>query len=556
MTAAVLSLLPDGVVVTGRDGVILYANGVARALFAPSGQELVGVSVDALVPEGRRDAHAESRTRFHAKPGIRRMQDRRLTARTLDGEPLLVEIHIGPGPDQTAVAVVRDVSDRMVLLQNSRVQLAALTAAANGIMITDRAGKIQWVNPAFTKLTGYAAEELIGRNPRMLKSDWHGTAFYNDMWATISRGAVWKGEVVNRRRDGSLYTEEQAITPVTDHNGVITHFIAIKHDVSARIAVQDALRRDLRGHQVLQALSKAGLDDHADTQQLARAAAGMVRAQLGLRTVRITVLAADGRSGRTFAAGEGWQRVLDETHATLEAMRPAPAEGVWPMDTGGVRQGWLAVDADALTENDVALLSTVAGHMASMIRQHNLQARVVDLAERDVLTGLANRRRLFARGAEEVSRARRYRRQLGVLLIDLDHFKRVNDELGHAAGDAVLAEVGAFLQGAARDSDLAGRYGGEEFAVLLADTSVEGAKRAAERLVSGISELRIQLGGHGIQITTSVGVAALRGTEDTFNDMLNRADRALYAAKRNGRDRWEMADETAVTDAEESVDAS
>ena len=282
----------------------------------------------------------------------------------------------------------------------------------------------------------------------------------------------------------------------------------------------------------------------------------MVRAQLGLRTVRITVLAADGRSGRTFAAGEGWQRVLDETHATLEAMRPAPAEGVWPMDTGGVRQGWLAVDADALTENDVALLSTVAGHMASMIRQHNLQARVVDLAERDVLTGLANRRRLFARGAEEVSRARRYRRQLGVLLIDLDHFKRVNDELGHAAGDAVLAEVGAFLQGAARDSDLAGRYGGEEFAVLLADTSVEGAKRAAERLVSGISELRIQLGGHGIQITTSVGVAALRGTEDTFNDMLNRADRALYAAKRNGRDRWEMADETAVTDAEESVDAS
>ena len=124
-----------------------------------------------------------------------------------------------------------------------RLQAAALRAAANGIVITRHDGTIEWVNPAFTKMTGFTMKEAIGNNPRLLKSERHGKDFYDDLWSTISAGKVWEGEVTNRRKDGSLYTEEMTITPVVSNHGTITHYIAIKHDISARKQAEEALQR-------------------------------------------------------------------------------------------------------------------------------------------------------------------------------------------------------------------------------------------------------------------------------------------------------------------------
>ena len=115
-----------------------------------------------------------------------------------------------------------------------RLQVAALNSAANSIVITDRDGTILWVNAAFTKLTGYAAAEALGRNPRVLKSGKHDNQLYRDMWRTILSGAVWRGEVINRRKDGSLYVEEMTITPVRSAEGAISHFVAVKEDISER----------------------------------------------------------------------------------------------------------------------------------------------------------------------------------------------------------------------------------------------------------------------------------------------------------------------------------
>lgn len=113
-----------------------------------------------------------------------------------------------------------------------RLQTAALDAAANGITITDRQGIIQYVNPAFAELTGYTAADIVGRTPNVLKSGRHPPAFYRRLWQTISAGKVWRGEMHNRRRDGSLYIDEQTITPVKGPDGAITHFISIRWDVS------------------------------------------------------------------------------------------------------------------------------------------------------------------------------------------------------------------------------------------------------------------------------------------------------------------------------------
>ncbi len=122
-----------------------------------------------------------------------------------------------------------------------RLQAAVMNAAANAIVITDPQGHIRWVNPAWTRLTGYAAEESVGRNMRILKSGVHDDSFYRELWETIRRGRVWESEMVNRRKDGSFYSEHATITPVKDGWGAITHYVAIKEDISKRKQMEQKL---------------------------------------------------------------------------------------------------------------------------------------------------------------------------------------------------------------------------------------------------------------------------------------------------------------------------
>jgi two-component system cell cycle sensor histidine kinase/response regulator CckA len=128
--------------------------------------------------------------------------------------------------------VVINLASQMQAEALLRLQAAALGAAANAVMITERSGRIIWVNPSFTAITGYSAEEVIGGYPRILKSGGHPKEFYERMWSTILAGQVWQGETINRRKDGSTYTEDQTITPIRDEQDEITHFVAIKQDVS------------------------------------------------------------------------------------------------------------------------------------------------------------------------------------------------------------------------------------------------------------------------------------------------------------------------------------
>jgi len=141
------------------------------------------------------------------------------------------------------IGVRMDITERKVAEEQMNLQFSALTAAANGIAITARNGKIEWVNPAFTRLTGYSAEEAVGNFPRVLKSGQHPPGFYATLWATIVTGNVWHGELINKRKDGGLYTEEMTITPVRGADGEIAHFVAIKQDVTERHQLENQLRQ-------------------------------------------------------------------------------------------------------------------------------------------------------------------------------------------------------------------------------------------------------------------------------------------------------------------------
>ncbi|MBE7470085.1 MAG: response regulator [Anaerolineales bacterium] len=140
--------------------------------------------------------------------------------------------------DQISVALAR------VQLDSEQRQLsAAIEQTAESIVITDVAGNIIYVNPAFERITGYSRAEAMGQNPRILKSGKHEDAYYQEMWATISTGGVWRGRIVNRRKDGSLYTEEETITPVRDENGVIVNYVGVKHDVTREQQLEEQYRQ-------------------------------------------------------------------------------------------------------------------------------------------------------------------------------------------------------------------------------------------------------------------------------------------------------------------------
>lgn len=138
--------------------------------------------------------------------------------------------------------LVNDRSDYVNHMNQLKLLKSALEASANTIIITDSTGIIEWVNPAFTKLTGYTPEEASGNNPNMLKSGLQDDEFYKTLWETILGGRVWKGEIVNRRKDGSLYYEESTITPVNNDNNQITHFIAVKQDITDRKKAEEQLQ--------------------------------------------------------------------------------------------------------------------------------------------------------------------------------------------------------------------------------------------------------------------------------------------------------------------------
>lgn len=165
--------------------------------------------------------------------------------RKKDGTEILIEIASNDLPFEGRAArlvMIEDVTEQRKLEQEQRLHAAMLEIAANPIVVTDAAGVITWVNAAFTSLTGYAGEEAIGQTLRIVKSGQHDEAFFRELWSTIIAGQVWRGEIVNRRKDGTLFHAVDTITPMHGEDGAIVHFIAVMHDVTERRQAEIELR--------------------------------------------------------------------------------------------------------------------------------------------------------------------------------------------------------------------------------------------------------------------------------------------------------------------------
>lgn len=187
--------------------------------------------------------------------------------------------------------------------------------------------------------------------------------------------------------------------------------------------------------------------------------------------------------------------------------------------------------------NDLTLLETLAASAAIAINNAQLFAKVQRMATTDELTSLRNRRSFFAMAEHEFERAERYDHPISAIMLDIDHFKKVNDTYGHAVGDDVLRVVAQRTQQQVREFDIAGRYGGEEFAIILPQTELCAATQVAKRLRQSVAEHPIKIKDGYVKVTVSLGVAQSSGTKPTLASLLDQADQALFRAKEAGRNR-------------------
>ncbi|MES9811553.1 MAG: diguanylate cyclase [Candidatus Thiodiazotropha sp.] len=188
------------------------------------------------------------------------------------------------------------------------------------------------------------------------------------------------------------------------------------------------------------------------------------------------------------------------------------------------------------------LLFLVAGVISVLFAKNSVQKKqafrkLQQYATTDDLTGLANRRELDKVALREFKRATRFTRHLSVLMLDLDHFKSINDTYGHNVGDSVLRHVADICVGSIRGQDFMARYGGEEFTILLPETDIENSSNLAQRICDQIASMPYQEEQQLIFITVSIGASGIEDGDNDFNDLLNRADKALYEAKKRGRNR-------------------
>lgn len=298
------------------------------------------------------------------------------------------------------------------LLHEKSVMLDELAISARtfdsqlATLITDRHNKIVRVNRAFTEVTGYTADEVIGRSPRLLASGRHDAAFYRQMWQTLDEHGYWQGEIWNRRKNGEIYPEWLTISSIPDTTGKIRHYLAMFSDIS-------------------------------------------------------------------------WRKSAEQ--------------------------------------------------------------QIEQLAFYDTLTGLANRRLLLERLQAAIRDARRQRHWGAVLFLDLDHFKGINDTLGHDAGDAVLRETAQRLRHVLREQDTAGRLGGDEFLVLLPashpdrEHAAMAAQTVAGKLVAALRQ-PYALPEQPMPLSVSVGISLYCGQGETPESLLKEADLAMYEVKQRGRD--------------------
>lgn len=245
---ALIEAAADAIITIDGKGVIQTFNPAAERMFGYGSAEVIGRPVSLLMPEPHRSQYQGYIDRYLLTGQSRMLnQEREAIAQRKDGRLFPIALMISDfsiGPVQMFTGIIRDISERKQAEEQLQKLSRAVEQSESTIVITDLDGTIEFVNPAFSKKTGYSQEEAIGENPRILKSGSHPPEFYQHLWNTISRGEVWQGEFINRKKNGEFYWESAIISPVKDRQNRITHYLAIKDDITEHKLAEEALAKE------------------------------------------------------------------------------------------------------------------------------------------------------------------------------------------------------------------------------------------------------------------------------------------------------------------------
>ncbi len=449
---------------------------------------------------------------------------------------------------------VRHALVRSRLETRLRLFEVALNTSASAIVITDPDAIIQWANPAFTTLTGYHVDEALGHKPgELVRSGLQSTAFYKAMWDTIGAGGSWQGELINRRKDGELYHELLAISPVVDHQWKVTNYVAIKTDITERIHAKHALEESQQRMELALAGGDLGLWDWS-----------VPNGKLVFNPRACAIL---GYQLNEVENGLGiWKKLThpDDWH-NVEAARQAHLQGdttqyeaEYRMRHKEGRWIWVLDRGKVMERSQEGLPLRVVGTYSDITERHRMEEQVRQLAFYDPLTKLANRRLFNDRLKFLMASSRRSAIFGAVLFLDLDNFKPLNDTHGHDVGDLLLIEVAQRIVNCVRETDTVARFGGDEFVVLLSELSLDrqlSSTQAAQithkilRAIAAPYELSRANESSDVapivhHCTASIGVTLFLDHLHLADEVLKAADAAMYQAKSEGRNRIVFATES------------
>lgn len=567
------------------------------------------------------------------------------------------------------VTYVQEIRDRVAAL---RIKDCALNAAANAIVITDATGRIEWANHAFTQMTGYSLDEAYLRNPRdLVKSGKHSYTFYKMLWDTILANKVWRNELVNRRKDGALYDEDMTITPMTNESGTISHFVAVKQDISERkqaekrIAYSESMFRGLFENMRSGVAIYTAVDDGKDfifkdvNHSVERLEKTSRNALIGKSVTGcfpaikafglFDVLQRVWRTGKSeflpvsfyhddrisawydnqvyrLPSGEvvaiyddvtekmEAETALNKSNQQMSSLLNSMAEGAYGVDVTGkctfANRAFLSIlgygsESEVLGKQlhelihhsypngnhypaseclvhsayktnhqshsikeyfwrkdgtgipvefwsqPILLNDAVVGAIVTFVditERLKSEQKIQNLAFYDGLTKLANRTLLSDRLDQVIAQSKRSNRYIGLILLDLDNFKPLNDTHGHGVGDILLIEAAKRLKACVREVDTVARFGGDEFVVLLGELDTKMASSISQA-TSVAEKIRVSLSSPYLltkhddtadvsvehHCTASIGVYVFNSDASGQDDILNRADAAMYQAKEAGR---------------------
>lgn len=442
--------------------------------------------------------------------------------------------------------------------ESLRVFARAIEQSPVMILITDPEGNIQYVNPQFEQSTGYSSVEVIGQNPRILSSGENLPEAYRELWTTIASGKAWRGEFYNRRKDGTLFLEQALISPILDEQGNLTNILAVKEDITERkkmVAMLSDSQVFLQG--ILDSLSSqiAVIDSAGEIVAINdswrrfsienNTKPGEMAPNTDIGANYLSVCGANDAcvSSEILNVRLGIQAVLDERLPTFCFEYPCHSPQ---------KQRWFLMTVTPLGSDRRRAVVNHSDVTARKLAEEEIR----NLAYYDSLTHLPNRRMLNDRLALTLAGNKRTGLFGAVMMIDLDNFKPLNDEHGHAVGDLLLIEVARRVSGCVREVDTVARLGGDEFVVALCGLSSDGALSReqaaiiAEKIQAALRHPYLLTLHREVQddstiehqCSASIGVALFAG-ETNQDGILKRADSAMYRAKKAGRNSIRFCDE-------------